>query len=751
MAGNLTAMIASIFSGGVTADPYYEYTTLLLPGNGTNGAQNNSFLDTGNPAEFTASITGTTMTVTAVASGTIKVGVRILGSGVSLNTTITAFVSGTSGGVGVYTVSTSQTVSTTTITSDGFPITRNGTPMTQGTFSPFSQTGWGNYFDGSGDYLTATNNAAYDFGTGNFTVETWAYITSYTGGATDVIISNYQDSTNGWTLGIFRATGKLYFAIAGDSGQIDDTAALPLNQWVHIAAVRSSTTMSLFVNGTRAATTTDSTNNTSTSVLTIGTSVGGGVLNFNGYLSNTRVVKGTAVYDPTQSTLPVPTAPLTAISGTSLLTCQSNRFKDNSTNNFTITKNGDTRVVAFSPFNPTASWSAATNGGSGYFDGSGDYLTGASTSGQLGAGDFTVEAWVYSVSRVTNYPCIFSNYSSFTTGSFSIFAGHASSNTAKYQVAINGTFPAIVSSSDIVYNAWTHVAVVRNGSGSNNVTLYLNGVANGTVTSTATLNGTSGTCWIGASGDSLSTTTLNGYISNLRIVKGTAVYTGNFTPPTAPLTAIINTSLLLNFTNAGIYDATSKNDLETVGNAQISTAISAKWGSGSMYFDGTGDYLVAPTTNLPMTFGTGDFTIEGWIYPASVSGAIAIVSNRFDAGADTVLIFAFGTTYGLFFHTNATSVINSGTNLTVNTWQHIALSRASGTARIFLNGTQVGSSASSAQNLSSTAAMFVGQDGVKTSGAAAQLNGYLQDLRITKGYARYTANFTPPTAAFPTL
>ena len=82
-------------------DDYFNLVTLLLPGTGTNGAQNNTFLDS---------------------------------------------------------------------SSSSVTVTRNGTP-TQGTFSPFSQTGWSGYFDGSGDYLTVANNAALNFGTGNMTIE----------------------------------------------------------------------------------------------------------------------------------------------------------------------------------------------------------------------------------------------------------------------------------------------------------------------------------------------------------------------------------------------------------------------------------------------------------------------------------------------------------------------------------------------------------------------------------------------------
>jgi hypothetical protein len=83
-----------------------------------------------------------------------------------------------------------------------------------------------------------------------------------------------------------------------------------------------------------------------------------------------RVVKGSGVTSVT-----VPTTPLTAISGTELLTCQTNRFVDNSTNNFAITVNGNTSVQPFSPFAPSAAYDPSVNGGSGYFDGSGDGVT----------------------------------------------------------------------------------------------------------------------------------------------------------------------------------------------------------------------------------------------------------------------------------------------------------------------------------------------------------------------------------------
>ena len=666
------AVLGGNWPASTIVDPYFENVSLLLHGNGTNGAQNNTFLDS---------------------------------------------------------------------STNNFTITRNGN-TTQGTFTPYGSN-WSNYFNGSTDYLTAPDNAAWAFGTGDFTVESWIYFTA--GSVYQRVLSQQNNSGTGW---IFRLENndKFAFYING-SAIVTSTTTLTKSQWYHVAVSRSGSSLKLFINGVNEATATNSTNMADISeVLAIGAfSISSGVPPvgeyFNGYISNARVVKGTAVYT---SAFTPSTTPLTAITNTQLLTCQSNRFIDNSSNNFTITRTGDVSVQRFSPFNPTAAYSAATIGGSGYFDGTGDQLTVANNSAfDVGSGNFTVEAWVYLTSTsgsVFNYSNGQTQNSNFAWEIYQLSA------TSIQVFVAQGTSQYVASSTALVPNAWNHVAGVRNG---NTLTIYVNGVAGGTTVSVAgvTVNNPSGAT-VKVSGYNNSTNNIAGYVTDARMVKGTAVYTANFTPPTAPLTAITNTSLLLSYTNAGIIDNAMMNDLETVGNAQISTTQS-KFGGASLYLDGSGDYLVSAATNLPFTFGTGDFTIECWIYPASVSsGTITIVSNRFDAGADTVLIFAFGTTNGLFFHTQATAVINSATNLTANTWQHVALCRASGTVRIFLNGNQVGSSASSAQNLSATASVFVGQDGTKGAGAAAQFNGYIDDLRITK-YARYTANFTAPTLPFP--
>jgi len=750
-------------------DQFFEYVTLLLPGNGTNGATNNLFLDSGTAGDavFTASISGTTMTVSAVTSGTIYVGCLITGSGVLANTTITAFVSGTSGGVGVYTVSQNQgTIASTTITSDGFPITRN--PLTgpnaptQGTFSPFSQTGWGNYFDGTGDYITTASSTAFAFGTGNWTCEAWVYLNAYTTGAQTVLFNPSTGNENIDIGGTTNNPGRFTYyngstAVVGVSGNV------PLLQWVHLAVVRNGTTVTLFVNGNSVSSGTISApNNTAALSYSIGGNSSGSWI--NGYISNARIVKGVAVY--TGNFTP-PTSPLaatqsagtniSAITGTqtSLLTCQSNRFVDNSASPKTITVNGSPSVQAFSPFNPTASWSAATNGGSGYFDGSGDYLTTTDNAAlDMGSGNFTVEAWIYPTAAGSNAGVILKRVSNI---SFSPFLINFNASTVAFGVSTSGSSWAVLgSSSAVALNTWHHVALVRNG---NNINGYVNGVSavSGTV-SGAVMTNTAGVV-IGSDQTAAGGNFFTGYINDIRILKGTAQYTSTFTPPTAPLTAITNTSLLLNFTNAGIYDATSKNDLETVGDAQISTAITAKWGSGCMKFNGSASYLQGPNS-INANFSGGDFTIEFWMY-ASAQGLAPIVHQTSYASNLGWIVWNYDginpatSTRKLTFMANGASfVLTTSSDAYVNnTWTYIAVVKSgtgTGNIKIYSNGTAIATGTYATALNDATQPLMVGGiiNGVSWNGTY-YYTGYIQDLRITKGYARtITAS---PTAAFPTL
>jgi hypothetical protein len=419
---------------------------------------------------------------------------------------------------------------------------------------------------------------------------------------------------------------------------------------------------------------------------------------------------------------------------------QNNTFLDGSTNNFTITRNGNTTQGSFSPFPPASgsAWSAAANGGSGYFDGTGDNLTAPDNAAfTMGNGDFTIEGWIYPLLSTRQFICWQGDNAGVnTSASFSMEITAATKlRGSVYQL---GTAYDATSTASVAVNAWSHVALVRNG---NTTTVYLNGTADGTANVTGvSLNDSAQPVKIGDFTTAGGGLPFSGYLSGFRIVKGTAVYTSNFTPPTAPLTAITNTSLLLNFTNGAIYDAAAKNDLETVGNAQTSTTQS-KWGSSSMYFDGTGDWLLG-ADNTALQLGTGTFTVEGWVY-RNASGTYGLVGKGtgttgwlVSLNASNQIVFTFDT-----------STITSVGTVAATTWTHIAVVRegtGANQTKIYISGTNDGTGTVS-NNFNQTNPIYVGAD--RTGGSAA--NAYLQDLRITKGVARYTSNFTPPTAPFP--
>ena len=272
---------------------------------------------------------------------------------------------------------------------------------------------------------------------------------------------------------------------------------------------------------------------------------------------------------------------------------------------------------------------------------------------------------------------------------------------------------------------------------------FINGQASGTHTATGDIYfgsvGTLGTLggWVG-------------HLSNVRLVVGTALYTSTFTPSTEPLTAVTNTEFLCNFTNASIYDATGKNVLETVDNAQVDTT-TVKYGTGAMEFDGTGDHLATNGNPNLFAFGSGDFTIECWVYFNSLSGAQIIYDGRPSTAQTTQpTIYTSGST--LYYYTNSGNRITA-TTLSVSTWYHIALTRSGTDTKLFVNGTQSGSTyTDSTVYTNSDGRPFIGADSFNNGSPPGNfMNGFIDDLRITKGIARYTANFTPPTAELPVV
>jgi len=622
--------------------------------------------------------------------------------------------------------------------SNNFTITSTGT-ATQGTYTPFSQAAgyWSNYFNGSANGFRFPSNANYNPTNTDFTIECWVYLNELN--RIQIFCDNRQTlGTNGFLFRVIAANTVQFQAQSGTTAVIllDSPGTLAIGTWYHIAVVKSSTTYTMYINGTSVVSGTQSANMVSSSAtFGIGYDANNASRVLNGYLSNLRIVKGTAVYT---SNFTPSTVPLTAITNTQLLTCQSNNIQDNSSNNAAATIVGTVQVQPWSPYAPTSAYNTSVNGGSLYFNGTTDKLTVPNSANlQFGSGNFTIEFWIYFNSFSTSPQII--NTGSSGSANFSYAIVSNTSGALTYYLSSVGTSWDVASGVAIgtaTLNTWNHIALVRNGT---SVTPYLNGVAGTVTTTSATLYAFASVLPIGAVSYA-SLNFVNGYISNVRIVKGTAVYTSNFTPPTAPLTAITNTQLLLNGTNAGIYDNAGKSDLITASNPKVSTT-QVKFGTGSVAYAASSNGMTVPS--LPYTtLGTANFTIEFWLYLNSTSnGDFYDQRSTGTQAAPVIQLVSSALTY---YVSNVTQI--TGTALSTGQWYHVAVCRSGTNTRLFVNGTQQGSTwtTDSTNYVSNNLGI-----GAYLPTPTNSSNCYLDDIRITNGIARYTANFTPPTAAFP--
>jgi hypothetical protein len=649
--------------------------------------------------------------------------------------------------------------------------------VTQGSFSPFSHTGWSLFNNDVADSGFGVNyTSALDLGTGDFTIEAWIYLTALptsnswittSGGYQVIVQSGANSSANGWMIGF--GTTNIFVEVTSDgTGPINVAHGFSIGTWYHIALTRSGTTFRLFKNGTLIG------NGTNSSAMYAGERWGiargegvgywtGGWL--NGYLSNLRVIKGSvlAAYSTSSTTngtaiFTPPTSPLTAVAGTLLLLCTDGTLLDRSGNNYTITHGGGVHYASpTSPFTPASLYSQNTVGGSMYFDGAGDYLSLASSALYgFGTGSFTMECWVYLTGTpgAGNWGIMMAGTANSASNAIGMYV-EGSTNTFRIY---NGT--STVSIGSMVPRTWYHLALVRVSTGTNQTFGFLNGVLTATTTFADTFVSPA-PLYIGISvyGALNSAEYFNGYIADARVLKGAAAYTGTFTIPSAPLATSQTqsgnlaafsssaTSALVKGINASIFDSTAKNVLETIGPVATQTTV-YKYGGASIYFPGTSNVINMPV-GPSLSVALGDCTIEAWVYPTATSAAtIFYINGNSTSYAGYRLGIQNNQAYVLCSTNGTTWSVQSNLvgTVSLNTWTHLALVRYGGTIYLYINGQSVYSSTA----VSATTSLYggtVNSIGGQFSAATPEYyTGYLDDVRITKGVARFTANFTPATS-----
>jgi hypothetical protein len=620
----------------------------------------------------------------------------------------------------------------TSITSNGFVSTSSSTVSLSTTSSPFNKNSIG--FNGSSSFLMSPDSVDYEFPSGRFTIEAWIRCSVIN--TRLEIMSTYSSSTNGWT--IYKDTdNKIKVNLSGDAADIVSTTTLQANVWYHIAVSGSPGSYRLFINGIQEGNTFTGAVSLAGGPLYIGkiVSAGSSYYFFNGFMSNIRIVNGTAVYTSNfNTTAPIsPLTELTNVPNTVLLITGSHSPLPPK-----VYPVGVPQVVRGAPRGRGGPF--RTNGDGGYslnFNSSNSDRLIHSPSPKFNfSGDFTIECWINTtVTALEN--SISRRLFTFGVGdantlSINFWNGSAaSSNISVFSNAmvITGTIP-------VADGNWHHVALTRSGT---TMRLFVDGVVSGTATNSVTYNsGVTNTTFIGAY--TATTGRFNGFINNFRAVNGTAVYTSDFRNnlPTGNLQNIPNTVILLQDTGVTTYlpnEVVSKKPYFEIlpfgsSSSGVSLSSASPFGigiDGSIRFTGTS--FIVYGENGHYNFASRMYTIECWaMFTNSTSSPMAIISNWISSTAGWSLKREADNRIKFFVSGN--TLLLTGPVVDNNRWYHIAVTGDIGESRLFIDGVLADTSTSTGHTLSG-GSTYIGRIG---SSASNYLSGFVSNIRIKEQF-----------------
>jgi hypothetical protein len=296
--------------------------------------------------------------------------------------------------------------------------------------------------------------------------------------------------------------------------------------------------------------------------------------------------------------------------------------------------------------------------------------------------------------------------------------------------------------SALTINRWYYVSFVKSGT---NIYLFVDGVLQETDTGVSSVFAGTSIFTIATLANGTSITPLTGYWSNIKLSKGIARYTSNFTPPETEPVADQYTKLLLKQKMLKIPDIATAKTVTIVGQTAVSK-VNNKNGINNIVFDGNGDYLsVADNADFEIT--NNDFTVDFWVKPALVdTTARYILGKWLTTGNQREWYFSFTTGKKIDFSYSAdgtaTAQMLGTSDAVAATWYHVAMCKSSTNIYLFIDGDLKETDAGVASIFGGTSALQIGTANSIT--ATNILNGALSDVRITKGKALWTSNFTPP-------
>ena len=594
-----------------------------------------------------------------------------------------------------------------------------------GTFSPYRHGGYSAYMENTDD-LTVASNADLNFGSGDFTIEYWIWPNGTPNNAVG-LPDMRPASTNGTYVQININTSNqvgLYVDNAQRISQSSSTA-LTSNAWNHVCLARSGSTTTLYIGGASAGSWSDSTTYSQGRCLIAGHSFHTDRGWASGcYVADFRIVKGTAITPASGG----PAERLTAVTNTSLLTCHLPYIADGSSSDHSITINGNIETRPFGPYD-YSEYDESVNGGSIYFDGSGDYLKHVAPA--LGTGDFEISCWIYPSTLAFLIIFDYRNASNTNNPFMAILSD------GKLRLYAAGDILIDTASGTISANQWQYVTYKRVSGTSN---LYVNGSSVGSATDTTNFvsinNG-----YIGRRYD-IGSYQWQGYISDFRILISPS--SNGYATPTAPLSSS-GTTLHIKGTDASIIDKSQGSNILLVGSTN-ETESPYSSGRSIGLTNAHSTYVEIPKRD---EFLLGDtFTIEGWIKPTSLSNGY----NTIFTGNGYGYYLAVRSNGGLNFYSTNSGTPNYDTAagvITNNTWHYIAAVCSSGTLTLY-----------SGTSSSNFAARGHGSGGAENSVSGFDLNnfgsqfnsgdtrfgvthvssqgfaGYFTDWRFSKGIAR---------------
>ena len=404
------------------------------------------------------------------------------------------------------------------------------------------------------------------------------------------------------------------------------------------------------------------------------------------------------------------------------------------------TRNGSPTQGSFSPFSTEeGKWGVL------FEEDNSDFLSLNNSDFSFGTGDYTVECFVLFTGNDSTSGGIFQTANSGTDGSSPAMALRDTTGLTIYTssgqkiTGDNGTF---------ALGVWYHLAFVR---ASSVVKVYKDGSLvtwnDGTTSVADTTNITNTGFAVGRYYSN--SYTLDGYISNFRVVKGMAVYTGAFSKPTTPLTDITNT-VLLTCRNNRFMDASSEGNTVSIGAGTPKVqpfspfAPSAEYDASTM--GGSGHFANATSDSISLSdsslaLGNGDFTIEGWFYfDGNYSAGVGLFQQENGLNGPALGWWPGGSNGWQFYYGSGTWNHATGATATMFEWTHIAYVRSSGVVNLYVNGVKATSDISDSTNYASTN-FAIGQ--FYSSGYT--MEGYISNFKVSLN-AIYTSAFTPPTA-----